>query len=62
MSIYTVVLEGTHYSNESALCLAVTSGEHTRRPRRNSQEPIVVNLEPVDATQQQANDAMHNTM
>jgi uncharacterized RmlC-like cupin family protein len=27
---------------------------------RNSQEPIVVNLEPLDATQQQGNDATHN--
>ncbi len=27
---------------------------------RNSQEPIVVNLEPLDATQQTANDATHN--
>ena len=26
---------------------------------RNSQEPIVVNLEPIDATQQAANDATH---
>ena len=26
---------------------------------RNSQEPIVVNLEPTDTTQQQANDATH---